>query len=102
MTTVDPDIDHTVPFHCVVRIPARLRNQAHAFLRNHGIESGVPYPPNHRQPAFADSPRPLPVTEAVSREILSLPFHPAMTTGDAAYVVHHLVQSLAREPRGTP
>ncbi|MFG2425211.1 DegT/DnrJ/EryC1/StrS family aminotransferase [Streptomyces sp. NPDC048448] len=82
-----------VPFNCVVRVPERDR--VHRMLREHGIGVGVHYPPNHLQPAFAAWRGPLPVTEAAAREILSLPFHPAMTTDDARYVVAALRQALA-------
>ncbi|MFE0255755.1 DegT/DnrJ/EryC1/StrS family aminotransferase [Streptomyces sp. NPDC059010] len=82
---VDVDIDRTVPFNCVVRIPQR--DQVHAILTSMGVGAGVHYPPNHLQPAFAPWRRSLPATEQLGREILSLPFHPAMTTTDAADVV---------------
>ncbi|MEE1799557.1 DegT/DnrJ/EryC1/StrS family aminotransferase [Streptomyces sp. JV176] len=50
------------------------------------------YPPNHTQPAFAPWHRPLPITERVGEEIMSLPFHLAMDSGD----VHSVVSALER------
>ncbi|QFZ24510.1 DegT/DnrJ/EryC1/StrS family aminotransferase [Saccharothrix syringae] len=82
---VDLDIDHTVPFHCVVRVPDRDR--VFHCLQARGIGVGVHYPPNHLQPAFADWHTPLPVTEATGVEILSLPLHPALTVDDVDTVV---------------
>ncbi|MFD8423213.1 DegT/DnrJ/EryC1/StrS family aminotransferase [Streptomyces sp. NPDC059466] len=76
-----------------MRVPERDR--VHGVLREYGIGVGVHYPPNHLQLAFAAWRRPLPETEAAAREILSLPFHPAMTTDDSRYVVAALRQALA-------
>ncbi|WP_405677448.1 aminotransferase class I/II-fold pyridoxal phosphate-dependent enzyme [Streptomyces sp. NBC_01511] len=89
---VDVDIDRTVPFNCVVRV--RRRDQAHAVLTGLGIGVGVHYPPNHLQPAFARWRRELPVTEQLGAEIMSLPFHPAMTASDASDVVAMLSRTL--------
>lgn len=61
---VDLDVDHTVPFNCVVRVPAAVRDEVHSRLRADGVAVGVHYPLNHQQPAFAQcsslcrSPRP--------------------------------------------
>ncbi|GAA2652444.1 hypothetical protein GCM10010307_63100 [Streptomyces vastus] len=54
------------------------------------------YPPNHLQPAFAWWRRELPITKHHGQEILSLPFHLAMTTTDAADVVSLPDQALRR------
>lgn len=85
---VDVDIEHTVPFNCVVRV--RDRDRVFADMQARGIGVGVHYPPNHTQAAFAPWHRPLPVTEQTATEILSLPFHPAMTEQDVAAVVDAL------------
>jgi dTDP-4-amino-4,6-dideoxygalactose transaminase len=82
---VDLDITHTVPFNCVVRIRHR-RDEVFAAMRARGIGVGVHYPPNHLQPAFAAWHRPLPRTEQAARQVLSLPFHPAMDDTDARQV----------------
>lgn len=44
-----------------------------------GIEARVYFPPAHRQPVFARYHADLPVTESLSRRILSLPFHAGLT-----------------------
>ncbi|MBF6221762.1 DegT/DnrJ/EryC1/StrS family aminotransferase [Nocardia abscessus] len=82
---VDVDVQHSVPFNCVVRVANR--DSVFEFMRDRGIGVGVHYPPNHNQPAFTRWSRPLPVTEATAREIMSLPFHPAMAEPDVARVV---------------
>lgn len=92
VTVIDLDVEHTVPFHCVVRV--ERRDQVHRLLQDRGIGVGVHYPPNHQQPAFARWHRPLPATEQTAEEILSLPFHPAMSISDVGYVVDALAQAL--------
>ncbi|MGY2033389.1 DegT/DnrJ/EryC1/StrS family aminotransferase [Nocardia gipuzkoensis] len=94
---VDVDVQHSVPFNCVVRVAKR--DSVFAHLRDRGIGVGVHYPPNHTQPAFAQWSRPLPVTEATAREILSLPFHPAMTEPDTVRVAAILRDAIAHSRR---
>jgi dTDP-4-amino-4,6-dideoxygalactose transaminase len=89
---VDVDIDRTVPFNCVVRVPDR--DTVFGYMRDRGIGVGVHYPPNHLQPAFARWHRPLPVTETIAEEIMSLPFHPAMDETDTQSVVSALADAL--------
>ncbi|WP_280477010.1 DegT/DnrJ/EryC1/StrS family aminotransferase [Nocardia asiatica] len=94
---VDVDVQHSVPFNCVVRLTER--DSIFEAMRNRGIGVGVHYPPNHIQPAFARWSRPLPVTEATAREIMSLPFHPAMTEPDVAWVAAALRDAIANSHR---
>ena len=60
-------------------------------LRRHGIGTGVYYPtPVHLQPAYAAlgvKAGSLPVTEAASREALSLPMYPELSATDAGRVI---------------
>lgn len=90
---VDLDIEHTVPFNCVVRVLAD-RDKVFETLRDRSIGVGVHYPPNHTQPAFRQWYRPLPVTETTTRQIMSLPFHPAMTEHDITHAVSELRTAL--------
>ncbi|MFI9423356.1 DegT/DnrJ/EryC1/StrS family aminotransferase [Streptomyces achromogenes] len=94
VTLVDVGAD-AVPFNCVVRVPGRDR--VHRVMRDRGIGVGVHYPPNHLQPAFARWTRPLPVTERIAGEILSLPFHPAMTPDDARWTAAALLEALSNK-----
>jgi dTDP-4-amino-4,6-dideoxygalactose transaminase len=93
VTLIDVDIDRTVPFNCAVRVAAR-RDEVFCRLRTRGTGVGVHYPPNHLQPAFAPWRRPLPRTELAGREVLSLPFHPALGPGDAVRVAGLLCEAL--------
>jgi dTDP-4-amino-4,6-dideoxygalactose transaminase len=93
VSVIDVDIARSVPFNCVVRIDEE-RDHVFARLRDHGIGVGVHYPPNHTQPAFAAWHRPLPRTELAARQVLSLPFHPALTSQDASHVTDLLREAL--------
>jgi len=72
-----------------IRVP-NGRDQLANHLRERGIATGVYYPlPVHKQRAYqrlgyADH---LPVAEAVSREVLALPVHPALTREDLDRIV---------------
>jgi perosamine synthetase len=73
----------------VIRVPDG-RDQLADHLRERGIATGIYYPlPVHKQVAYqrlgyADH---LPVAEKVSREVLALPVHPALTQEDLAKIV---------------
>jgi dTDP-4-amino-4,6-dideoxygalactose transaminase len=90
----DVDIDHTIPFNCVVQVPDRDR--VFHQMRAAGIGVGVHYPPNHLQPAFAAWTTTLPGTERIGSRVLSLPFHPSLSPADidrAVAVLHDAVTS---------
>ncbi|WP_340682524.1 DegT/DnrJ/EryC1/StrS family aminotransferase [Amycolatopsis coloradensis] len=97
VTVVDLDVANTVPFTCTVLVPAPLRDEVHTRLRAAEIAVGVHYPLNHLQPAFRSWASPLPRSESLWRQILTLPFHPAMTAND----VHTVAAALRRTLRLT-
>ena len=70
----------------VVRSPRRDELAAH--LRERGVETLVHYPvPPHLQPAYTGlATGPLPLAEAMAREVLSLPIGPHLPLTDAAWV----------------
>ncbi|MBU0620438.1 MAG: DegT/DnrJ/EryC1/StrS family aminotransferase [Gammaproteobacteria bacterium] len=72
-----------------VRTPRRDALQVH--LQNGGVHTMIHYPiPPHRQPAYIELAIPaggLPIAEAISREMLSLPIGPHMARGQVEYVV---------------
>lgn len=82
---VDVGVQRSVPHLCAVRVPDRDR--VFAALQAAGVGAGVHYPPNHLQPAFVAWGAPLPVTEQVGREILTLPFHLGLSEDDVTDVV---------------
>lgn len=74
-----------------VRVPANLREEIRAKLKEHGIPTGVYYPACfHEQPVFeylgykwGDFPE----SERASREVLSLPMHPWLTEEEQQKIV---------------
>jgi len=71
----------------VVRTPRRA--ELAAFLKERGIQTGVHYPvPTHRQPAVERfAPSPLPATERLVDEILTLPISAGHTDAEIDTVV---------------
>lgn len=82
----------------IIRTP--VREALKKFLQKKGITTIIHYPiPIHRQPAFRHLPRvSLPVTEKVSREILSLPIYPQMTAEQLNYVCKSIHEFYQRAP----
>ncbi|AMD01210.1 DegT/DnrJ/EryC1/StrS family aminotransferase [Halomonas chromatireducens] len=76
-----------------IRVPRR--DEVQATLADAGVPTAVHYPvPLNLQPAVADPDRRLPVTEAVCREILSLPMHPYLQAEQQRRVVEVLLKAL--------
>jgi len=91
--------------HPAIQLPAVSDEQAHAWhlfavrcsrrdalqhhLSDRGIHTLIHYPvPPHRQPSYASLHHlSLPVTEALHREVLSLPMGPTMSDADVEAVV---------------
>ena len=74
-----------------VRTPRREALQTH--LASHDIHCGVLYPtPIHHQPAYADPALRLPETERACAEVLCLPVHPAVATGDVDRVGEEILR----------
>lgn len=82
------DYEEVVPHIYVVRIGGlKDRSELRAKLLEMGIQTGIHYQPNHllsfyKEPQFA----PLPVTEDVYPELLTLPLHPDMNLGDVEVI----------------
>ncbi len=72
----------------VVRTPER--DQLRAWLENKGIGAGMHYPiPVHMQEAWREyggGDFSLPVTEKITKEIISLPIYPEMTNEEVDYI----------------
>ena len=80
----------------VVRAPRR--DELHAHLESHGIETAIYYPvPLHRQECFASlgySEGTLPQSEAAARTALALPMYPELTEEQQAHVVKPIAEYL--------
>ena len=73
-----------------VRVPDGQRDRLSAGLTEREIASRIYYPlPVHRQPYYQKSgyDQSLPATERASKEVLSLPVHPALTDDELAHIV---------------
>jgi dTDP-4-amino-4,6-dideoxygalactose transaminase len=90
-----PDVRHV--FHLfTLRLPQR--DAWRARLGELQIQTGIHYPiPVHLQPAYRDlgyGPGDFPVSEAVAREILSVPLFPEMTTAQIETIAAALTAGL--------
>lgn len=87
------------PVYYVYVVQVQGRDHFREVLQREGIATGIHYPiPIHLQPACAHygySIGSLPVTEAVTRRIVSLPMYPELTGEQIGRVVHAV--RLARE-----
>ncbi len=71
-------------------VRCKSRNALITHLKESGIETGIHYPtPPHKQGAYKHmSHLSLPISEAIHREVVSLPIGPHITAGQAEYVVN--------------
>lgn len=100
---VQRNLAQTIPNLYVLRVTHGLRDALHATMRLAGIGCGVHYVPNHQQPAFRDFARPLPVTEQLAAEVISLPLHTRLRPDQVEHVAAEASRFLkharpAREP----
>jgi dTDP-4-amino-4,6-dideoxygalactose transaminase len=82
-----------VPHIFPIRIANGRRDAVRDALLAQGIETGMHYKPNHQLTLFR-SGRPLPVTESLYAEMLTLPLHPALTVDDVDYVCASLCEAV--------
>lgn len=87
LALVEHDLDNSFPFFYQLRVLDGRRDQMIDFLKQNGVGSGVHYIPNHIQPYFSEFSGPLPVTERLFEEILTLPLYVDMTDSEHEQVV---------------
>ena len=83
----------------MVRLPEDAdRDRVRAALARRGIATGRYFAPIHQQPAWQSHPSAaaarLPVTEAIARRTLALPFFNRITAGEQEQVVAALAECL--------
>lgn len=67
------------PFIYSLRVPAPVRESFIEHLALRGVDAGIHFVPVHRHTQFADARRtPMPVTERVVDEVVTLPLHSLM------------------------
>jgi dTDP-4-amino-4,6-dideoxygalactose transaminase len=76
------------------------REALNAYLAAEGIPSMIYYPvPAHKQEMFADfdlSKTNLPVTDSLSKKVLSLPIHTEMTRGQLELITSKVLEFTTR------
>ena len=82
------NVDDSAPFAFIIRVRDGRRQFFMEQLAQHGVGTGVHYIPNHQQPLFARyCQQPLPLTELLGEEILTLPLYSDMTDSDVDRVI---------------
>ena len=93
LTNFQKVVPHIFPVHI---LGMRNRNDLRARLKAKGIETGVHYHPNHFLSFYSNHVRaPLPNTEAIYPELLTLPLHPDLTDSDIDFVCLTLIEELS-------
>lgn len=83
--------DEVVPHIYVVRIPfGNSREIVRDKLLDLGIQTGVHWQPNHLLTYYSAFQSPLPVTEKIYKELLTLPLHPDLNDQDVDFICQSL------------
>lgn len=91
---VPRDYNTVVPHIYVIRILGmKDRKHTQQALWEKGIQVGYHYQPNHWLSLYKDDKsQPLPVTDSVFPELMTLPLHPDLTSDDVDYVVDQILK----------
>lgn len=87
-----------LPFMFVIRIRADIRDAVRNAMSATGISTGIHYRPLHCEPLFSGEGLVLPATEAAGAELVTLPFHSAMSIAQVDQVVSALDAAVAAQP----
>lgn len=88
---IEWNLNETAPFAYIFRVLNDKRDQIMDFLKEKGVGTGVHYMANHMQPYFLRYATPLPVTEKVCNEILTLPLYYDMKDSEIDLVIKSVV-----------
>lgn len=81
VTVPKTDFVDITPFLYYIRVPEERRDALRAYLKEHGVDTGIHWQPGHWFTLLKDCRRgDLSVTDRVGKEILSLPLHSLMKT----------------------
>ena len=86
------NLNETAPFTYIIRVLDGKRDKMMDFLKEKGIGTGIHYIANHIQPYFAKYAKPLPVTERIWNEILTLPLYYDMTKDEVDLVINSITE----------
>lgn len=85
---IDSDAE-LVPHIFPIRVLNSKRDILKKYLFDKGIHTGIHYKPNHLL-TFYKSNFPLPITEKLYDELLTLPLHPALTSNDIEEIIQQI------------
>lgn len=92
----DHDYTKIVPHIFPIRVLNGKRDLLRAFLLENGIECGIHYYPNHYLTYYSSSLRyPLPRTEEIYEQLLTLPLHPDLTKEQVREIIQLIKGFLA-------
>lgn len=81
-------------------IRTKRRAALMAYLKKNNIDSQIHYPiPAHRQPIYRQKDGPLPITEKLANEIISLPMFPQLTQDQAVSICDTIKTFSYHSPR---
>lgn len=88
LPTMTNEVTDNVWHQYVIRVPAENRGRFREQLEEKGVGTDIHYAvPPHRQPCYASmSHAPLPVTDRIADEIVSLPIATGISVADAAEI----------------
>ncbi|MCF8043695.1 MAG: DegT/DnrJ/EryC1/StrS family aminotransferase [Desulfarculaceae bacterium] len=90
------DYDRVVPFLYTLRVLQGRRAELIDHLREQDIETAVNYPANHQHSLYQGlATAPLPVTEKVCGQILTLPMHCALSDEQVEFIIAQVQACLA-------
>ena len=92
------DATQVCPFTYALRVTNGKRDALLQWLRERGIGTTVQFPLNHLQPAFAEYSQPLPMTEQLIGELLTLPMHGELSDDDVEEVIAAVSQWSEQAP----
>lgn len=88
------EAEGNIPVYHLFVIRTKVRDQLREYLSAHGVGTGIHYPvPIHMQNYYnnlGEGEGSLPVTEQITREILSLPMYAELTTEQIDWVVENI------------
>jgi len=94
--TPPSDYDHIYQMYSIRLSSNKIREQLHRFLLDKSIFSKVYFDPIHQTPFYQDKfpseNNSLPITETISKEILTLPMYPNMTTDEKDYLINSIFE----------
>jgi perosamine synthetase len=81
------EVESAFPFLCAARVLDGRRDALLEWLRRDGIGAWVHFVPNHLQPVFAAYSEPLPATERLYGELVTLPLYHDLEAVDVERVI---------------